>query len=378
MVTHVLDDIAVTDLGARKCQPVVAKETLKAQIRHDGGNDTTTRQTLVLCPAFSDHGHQLVAVDDLAILVDDDHTVRIAIQGDTDIGAHFMHLLLQRFRAGRSAAEIDVGAIRLVADRHDISAKLPKSQRSDLVSRTVGAIDGDAKTMKRHVTRQCAFGLLDIAIDIALDALRPADIGGFGKLGVQIAVEQILDAHLQFVGKLVAIRAEELDAIVLERIMRSGDHHTDIRAQRARQHGNGGRRDRAEQKNVEASSGKTRHHGIFQHVTRKARVLADHDAVAVAAVAEDRAHCNAYPHRQIGRHREDVRMSADTIGTKIAACHVISFVVARSMRCGQNQFSARCRITSDRRMSGYCHRRVAQARKLASKPIISRDRISHR
>ena len=42
-----------------------------------------------------DHRHQLVAIDDLAVFVDDDDAVGIAIERDADIGAHFVDLVAQ-------------------------------------------------------------------------------------------------------------------------------------------------------------------------------------------------------------------------------------------------------------------------------------------
>jgi hypothetical protein len=37
-----------------------------------------------------------------ALLVDDDDAVGVAIERDADVGAHFVHLLLQRRRDGSS------------------------------------------------------------------------------------------------------------------------------------------------------------------------------------------------------------------------------------------------------------------------------------
>jgi hypothetical protein len=60
---------------------------------------------------------------------------------------------------------------------------------------------------------------------------------------------------LDLVGQLVAVRAEQLDAVVVERIVRGGDHDAEIGAHRARQHGDRRRRHRAEQQHVHADRG---------------------------------------------------------------------------------------------------------------------------
>ena len=39
-----------------------------------------------------DHRQELVAVDEMAALVDDDHAIGVAVERDADIGPHFPHL----------------------------------------------------------------------------------------------------------------------------------------------------------------------------------------------------------------------------------------------------------------------------------------------
>jgi len=72
MRTHVLDDIAVADLGAVQLQLHVAEEAFEAEIGHHRRDDATAGQPPALVPGLGDQRHDLVAVDDRAILVDDD------------------------------------------------------------------------------------------------------------------------------------------------------------------------------------------------------------------------------------------------------------------------------------------------------------------
>ncbi len=61
-----------------------------------------------------------------------------------------------------------------------------------------------------------------------------------------------LDAGLDLVGELVAVRAEQLDAVVGELVVRGRDHHPEIGAHRARHHRHRRRRQRPEQAHVHA------------------------------------------------------------------------------------------------------------------------------
>jgi hypothetical protein len=133
------------------------------------------------CQLLGDQRHQLVAIDHLALLVDDQHPVGVAIQRDADIGAHFVHLPRQGGRIGRAAIHVDVETVGLVVDRHHLGAQFPQRRRSRLVGGAIGAIDDDAHARKRHVLREGPLGELDIAVEVAIDALRPADLVGLGK-----------------------------------------------------------------------------------------------------------------------------------------------------------------------------------------------------
>ena len=111
---------------------------------------------------------------------------------------------------------------------------------------------------------------------------------------------------LDLVGQLVAVRSEQLDAVVVVGIVRGRDHDADIGAQRTRQHGDGRRRDRPEQEHIHAGRAEAGHHGVLDHVAGKPRILADHDAVAVIAALERQAGGHADLHRDFRRHRKCV------------------------------------------------------------------------
>jgi hypothetical protein len=100
----------------------------------------------------------------------------------------------------------------------------------------------------------------------AIDALGAADGIGTCELKMDVVVQQIFDPMFKFIGKLETVGSEKLDAVVLIGIVRSGDHHSDIRPQRARQHGDGRGRDRAEQKHIKPRSSKSRDQRILDHV----------------------------------------------------------------------------------------------------------------
>jgi len=86
-------------------------------------------------------------------LVGDDHTVGIAIQRDTEIGACLAHLLAHQLGRGGAAFLVDVRAIGIIAHLDDLGTQLPQGGGRDAIGRTVGRIDHDAKPVQRHVLR---------------------------------------------------------------------------------------------------------------------------------------------------------------------------------------------------------------------------------
>ena len=217
---------------------------LEPEVGHDGRDDAGLRQPAVVAPALGDHRHDLVAVDQVALLVDDDHPVGVAVERDADVGPHFAHLARERLGRGRADFEIDVEPVRLDADLDHLRAELPQRLGSDLVGRAVGAVDHDAQAFERDVAGKRPLGVFDVARLDVVDALGAPEVRRAGEHRRDVAVHQRLDPRLDLVRQLVSVGAEQLDAVVLVRVVRGRNHHPEVAAHRARQHRDRRRRHR--------------------------------------------------------------------------------------------------------------------------------------
>ena len=83
------------------------------------------------------------------------------------------------------------------------------------------AIDHDAQAVERELARQRALGEFDVAVMHAVDAAGAPEAGALRQTAVDRLVEQLLDLLFDIVGKFESLRAEQLDAVVLEQIVRS-------------------------------------------------------------------------------------------------------------------------------------------------------------
>ena len=251
--------------------------------------------------AERDQRHQLVAVDQLALLVDDDQPVGVAVEREADVGAARDHRFLEQLRMGRAAVVVDVEAVGRDAERDHLGAQLPQRLGRDVVGGAVGAIDHDLEPVEPQMLGEGGLGEVDVAAARVVDPPGAADHLRLGEL--RALLEPLLDRLLVLVAELVAVGAEQLDAVVGERIVRGGDHHAEVGAHRPGQHRHRRGRHRAEQHDVHADAGEAGDHRRFHHVAGQARVLADHHAVAVIAAQEVRAGRLADAQRGLGRHR---------------------------------------------------------------------------
>ena len=176
MLAHIFEDIAVPDRRAGERQADGLEIALEPEIGHDGRDNAGLRKFPVLLPTLRHHRHQLVAIDQPAVLINDDHAVGVAIQRNADVRPQFPHLLRQRFRRGRADVAVDVHAVRLDAQGKDFRAQFPQRFRRHLVGRAIGAVDDHAHALEGHVARQRVLGEFDIARAHVIDAARPAQV----------------------------------------------------------------------------------------------------------------------------------------------------------------------------------------------------------
>ena len=260
------------------------------------------------------------------------------------------HLALQRLRVGCAAAVVDVGTGRRDAERDHVGAELVEDVRCSVISGAVGAVDDDAHAAQVERARKAALAELDVP------ARRVFDAAGAAEFRRRHAAERLaelrLDRCLDVVGQLVAVGREELDAVVLVRIVRRADDDARLQPQRARQVGDRRRGDRSRTQHVHAGGREACLQCGFEHVARYARVLADDHRGARARTgklggAGDRRAFGAGEHLagriaeaqdEIGRDRRFADAAPNAVGAEILACHRV--LLLRSVRSERSRYSA--------------------------------------
>ena len=91
--------------------------------------------------AHEQHG---VAVDELPFVIDQDRAIAVAVERDAEAEAVVPHEFGERFRMRRSAMQVDVASVGLVADHGDVEAELAEQTRRDGRRGAVRAVERDA------------------------------------------------------------------------------------------------------------------------------------------------------------------------------------------------------------------------------------------
>jgi hypothetical protein len=203
----------------------------------------------------------------------------------------------------RAAADVDVGAVGLVPDRDDLRAeRLERSRRESCVC-AVRTVDDDPQS--GEIGAEAVDHVLEVAVCCDADTVDRAAAASVG-------VEQRLDRLLLVVDELPSVAGEELDAVVLRRIVRSGDDDAEIeREQRDR-----GRREHAGKDGVSARRDHAVRERLLELGAGGARVAPDEDAST--ARPERRGLAEALDER---RRQELADDPADTVRAEVAPRH---------------------------------------------------------
>ncbi len=180
------------------------------------------------------------------------------------------------------------------------------------------AIDHDLEPVEPQAAREARFHELDVAPAGIVEALGAAQALRRRALPAG-ALDLRLDRLLDLVRELVAIGAEQLDAVVLVGIVRGRDHDAGIGAQGPRQHGDGGRRQRPDQDHVHAHGDEAGGERGLDQVAREPRILADDDEVAVVAAAQHQPRRHRHLEHGVGGHRLGIGRAANPVRAEVPA-----------------------------------------------------------
>ena len=197
--------------------------------------------------------------------------------------------------------------------RSTSAAEALGQQRRDRRGRAVRAVD-------QHATPAAARPeALDEPVHVGLRRAREHVGLPHARAGRQrvVGVDQVRDAVLLGVVQLEAVGAEELDPVVLERVVRRREHRAAVVAVLAHEHRHAGRGQHPGAQRAPARRGDAGAERVLEQRAGAARVAADQHRrrrrAALAGAADGRA---AEPERELRAQRRRVGDAADAVGTE--------------------------------------------------------------
>ena len=189
---------------------------LETEVAHHRADHRTLELALVLAGRRQDE-QQLVAVDEVALLVGHQDPIAIAVQRNADVGPDRRYGQFEQFRVCRTAIVVDIATVRRATDGNDLGAQVGQRPRTDLVAGAIGAVEDDLQAFEVDPVRQAGRAEVLVADAGRIDAFRLAE-----RLRLQRdrrIAEARLDLSLDIVGQFRAVAVEELDAVVVERAL---------------------------------------------------------------------------------------------------------------------------------------------------------------
>ena len=232
VAAHRLDDVAVADRACGSAaMPWLCRKRSKPRLDMTVATTPPRASWPARCHRSRDQRHQLIAVEQSAVFVGDHQPVGVAVERDADIGALrttsrciAMGAMAPQSRLMLSPSGFTPSGMTSAPSSHN-------TRRGDLVGGAIGAIDHDLEPVEAQPARKAVLDEFDIAAAGIVEPLGAAELLRPARAREQVSADLRLDGGLDLVRQLVAVRAEELDAVVLERIVRGRDHDAEIGAQ---------------------------------------------------------------------------------------------------------------------------------------------------
>ena len=269
------------------------KSLQHTEVAHNRGDNRSSRQATMLVQVHAAHIQDKIAIYHMAALVYRKATVCIAVISKAHIKTLLHNKTLQTVDMRGAAVNVDIEAIRGIADNANIGTQSIEHGLCNRRGRTIGAIKANLYALQGKIRTGNKVGNVAIAalhvINRCANRIARHHRHFFGIFAVNVLLNKLKQGlfHLETLG------INQLDAVIRIRIVASGNHHTAIECAiggfvRKAWGGNN-----VQHIGVCTRGNKARDHTAFQHVAGTTGVFAHNDtslaALTCAIVPADKA-----------------------------------------------------------------------------------------
>ena len=177
----------------------------------------------------------MVTRDHITLFIHAEAAVRVAVIRKPDIESLFHHKSLQSFDVGRTCIAVDIRSIRLRIDHVSLCTERIKNSLCNIPGASVRTVQSDLLAAERvHAKRD---QIADITVSSGniihgtadLLLLRKRDLRPFLSEYFQLTVQIRLHQRDRLLIHLLAVSVDQLDAVIIIRIVACGDHDTTVK-----------------------------------------------------------------------------------------------------------------------------------------------------
>ena len=163
------------------------------------------------------------------MLVNGQAAICISVVSKSDIQAFFLYECLQALDVGGSTVFVNIGSVRLVVNDIGLRTQCIENTLRDSRCTSVGTVKSDSHGLERS-GRQ-GNKITDITVSSCCEIYRSSDVlSGSKRNLLGLAINVILDLLLNLCFQFVAAAIDDLNSVVIERVMAGGNHDTAVKS----------------------------------------------------------------------------------------------------------------------------------------------------
>ena len=312
---HVLVYVFVAHLGLVVFDPHGIQRLVESEVAHDGGDHLVVGQLVAILHIKAVDVEDVVAGDDVALLIHCQTPVGVAVIGEAHVQLIVHHEFLQVLDMSGPAVRIDVVAVGGIVHDESLGAQGLENALGDLPGSAVGHIQTHLDALEAVFAH--ADQVTDVAVPAAGVVHGAADLAPVCHGDIDLAVDEFLDLQDRFLIHFLTVPVQQLDAVVVVGVVRSGDHDAAVEIIHPCDVGHRRCGGNVHDIGVRAAGHEAGAQRIFKHIAGTPGILADDDPRLLASLcavipAQEAADQDGVIIRQIS-----VRLTAETVGSKI-------------------------------------------------------------
>ena len=272
VLCHVLVDILIAHSGLGIANALFVKSLIQTKVGHNGSNNGVGQELATLFHIAAIDVQNMIASNDIAFLVHTQAAICIAIIGKTYVQALLDDKLLQTLNVSGSRIVVDIQAIRLVIDDVGICAESIKDRFGEIPGASIRTIQTDLDTLEGVDAQRDQVAHIAVAACHIVHSAADVLTMGKGQLRpvlvkyMELAIDVVLHQQQSFFWHFLAVTVDQLDTVIVVRIVAGRDHDTAVEIIHTSDVGHGRGGGNMKQISVCTGSSQARDQAVLKHI----------------------------------------------------------------------------------------------------------------